>query len=131
MALGEVMTNVKKALVVDDNQALLSMMELLLEGHGYQVQLHDSPIPAVFQAGSERYDLLITDVWMPQIKGGELVERIRATRLNTHVPVVFISGHPDSELESLKEISNAFFLRKPFKSDALIEVLERIGAQAA
>ena len=125
------MSKVKKALVVDDNQALLSMMELLLECHGYQVQLHDSPIPAVFQAGSERYDLLITDVWMPQIKGGELVERIRATRLNTNLPVVFISGHPDSELGELKNTENAFFLRKPFKSEALLDVLEQISANAA
>lgn len=120
------MRTVKRALLVDDNKSLLSLMGLLLEGVGYQVQSFESPIPAIFHAMSERYDILISDVCMPQIKGQELISKVRQSPLNQNIPTLLISGHPDSEIEELHAIPNMHFIRKPFSCDGFLDTVERL-----
>lgn len=120
------MSVTKTALLVDDNSALLSLMTLLLESSDYQVHSFNSPIPAILNAMSQRYDILISDVCMPQLKGQELINKVRNTPMNADIPVILISGHPDSEISELNAITNMQFIRKPFNSDALLQLIEKL-----
>ena len=113
-----------KVLVVDDNQALLSMMGLLLEGEGHQALLFDSPIQAAFEARTQAFDLLITDVCMPQYNGRDLVDNVRLNRVNRNIPVLLISAHPDAQ-DMLGNLGRrSCFLRKPFNSKSFCSAVQ-------
>lgn len=115
-----------KVLVVDDNQALLSMIGLLLEGEGHEAVLFESPIQAAFEARTQAFDLLITDVCMPQYSGQDLVDNVRLNRVNRNIPVLLISAHPHAA-EMLGNVGRrACFLRKPFSSQSFCKAVTRL-----
>lgn len=116
-----------KVLVVDDNQALLSMVGMLLEGEGHEVVLHESPIQAAFTAREQAFDLLITDICMPQYNGNDLAQNIRLNRINSSVPVLLMSAHPDAEQMMGDLGPRSYFLPKPFSMQEFLTVLERLS----
>ena len=80
-------------LVVDDEEALLYSAEKQLRQFGYQVVARSNPLQALddFRANPERFDLLITDQTMPDMKGTELAYEI--TRIRPGFPVILCTGH--------------------------------------
>jgi CheY-like chemotaxis protein len=70
-------------------------------------------------ASSEPFDLLLTDVVMPEMSGPELALRLRG--LQPTLPVLYMSGYTDDVL-SADELAQGYtaFLRKPFANDELI-----------
>jgi two-component system cell cycle sensor histidine kinase/response regulator CckA len=121
-------------LVVEDEDSVRELIRQILEEHGYAVLTARHGRDALMTA--ERYerpiDLLVTDVVMPEMGGGELVGRLTAQRPN--LKVLYISGYTNDEvLRRGIQGANAGFLHKPFSSDDLMrrvrEVLE--GAPAA
>jgi len=86
------------------------------------------PVEALVCSESNGYDLLLTDVVMPKMRGGELARRLREGRPD--LKVLFMSGYPDSSsLLAGESGTNPPFLQKPFMIDGLArkvrEVLDR------
>jgi len=80
---------------------------------GYRVQEAGHPLDALPILESHHFDLVITDVIMPQMNGKELYDRIKAR--STHARVLFISGYTDDALNGLGVLENELsFLEKPF-----------------
>jgi signal transduction histidine kinase len=79
-------------LVVDDTPAFLQLLTGMLKKRGYRVR----PVPggklAIQMAQSERPDLILLDVNMPEMDGYEVCERLKADEALRQIPVVFISG---------------------------------------
>ena len=113
-----------KVLVVDDNQALLEMLGMVLESLGHQAVLYESPIQAAFAAHTEAFDLLITDVCMPQYSGQDLAENVRLNRVNQDLPVLMISAHPEADAMLGHIGKRSYFLRKPFSTQEFVKTLE-------
>ena len=120
-------------LVVEDEDSVRDLVRQILEEHGHAVLTARHGRDALLTA--ERYerpiDLLVTDVVMPEMGGGELVERMVARRPN--LKVLYISGYTNDEVVRRGvQGAPASFLRKPFTSDDFMrrvrEVLEGAGA---
>jgi two-component system, cell cycle sensor histidine kinase and response regulator CckA len=120
-------------LVVEDEDSVRDLVRHILEDHGHAVLTARHGRDAMLIA--ERYerpiDLLVTDVVMPEMGGGELVERLAARRPN--LKVLYISGYTDDEvLRRGVHGAPASFLHKPFTSDDFMrrvrEMLEGAGA---
>ena len=120
-------------LVVEDEDSVRQLVRQILEEHGHAVLTARHGRDALLTA--ERYerpiDLLVTDVVMPEMGGGELVERLLAQRPG--LKVLYISGYSNDEvLRRGVQGATASFLHKPFTSDDLIrrvrEVLEAAPA---
>jgi two-component system cell cycle sensor histidine kinase/response regulator CckA len=120
-------------LLVEDEESLLSMTAKILERHGYTVVKSKDPQAAVARiecTDCPRVDLLITDVIMPGMSGGELAQRVSA--ITPNLKVLFISGYTDDAIlhHGVREEGIAF-LQKPFSPHALAmkvrEVLDRRG----
>ena len=120
-------------LVVEDEDSVRDLVRQILEDHGHAVLTARHGRDAMLIA--ERYelpiDLLVTDVVMPEMGGGELVRRLGARRPN--LKVLYISGYTDDEvLRRGVHGAPASFLHKPFTSDDFMrrvrEVLEGAGA---
>src|SRR5712664_2886295 len=88
----------RTVLLVDDDESILSLLQIALTQLGWQVlaaangqqalDLHEAQIPAL--------DLLITDLQMPLMNGCELARRLREMRPT--LPILFISGDSSSDL---------------------------------
>jgi CheY-like chemotaxis protein len=79
-------------LFVDDEKSIVDMCSEMLTRLGYRVETAMTPLAALdqFQSNPKKFDLVITDMTMPQMTGLQLVKRIKA--VNPKVPVVLCTG---------------------------------------
>ncbi len=109
-------------LLVEDDPVLLNLLDRILAGEGYRVEPAASGPEAleVFRQRPGEFRLLITDMEMPAMNGGELARAIRASRPD--LPVLFISGF----CASAPRLARSAFLAKPFTPTELRASLDRL-----
>ena len=108
-------------LVVEDEDGVRKMVHTALERSGYQVLVASSGPEALGIAAAHEgpIDLLITDMIMPRMNGGELAKRFE--ELRPTMALLFISGYAGNTLQSTGNLeSQAAFLQKPFAPAALL-----------
>lgn len=98
--------------IVDDEPSILNMLSSILEDEGYQVSLAKSGAEALKLIRAELPDLVILDIWMPEIDGLEILKRIR--HQFPHLMVVMMSGHGSVETAVKATKLGAYdYLEKP------------------
>src|SRR5262245_17152292 len=111
-------------LVVDDEENIRHTLRGVLADEGYDVLEAPDGRRALELLAHAEPRLAIVDVWMPEVDGVELVERMRTQAPG--VPVIVISGHGTIETAVRVIRLGAFdFLEKPFPLDALLNVVGR------
>src|SRR5688572_19387314 len=85
----------RRVLVVDDEQETCDLLKMVLEREGFSVSTSTSAQAALEMVGAEDFDVVSTDLSMPEMGGLELCERVLGTRPN--VPVVVITGQGSIE----------------------------------
>ena len=107
-------------LVVEDEHAIRRLVERVLGGNGYRVLVAATGSEAIDIAHeSERIDLLVTDVIMPQMSGVTVAESIKG--MHPDVKVLFMSGYPDDTVAHLGVLDGVDkFIQKPFTSEELL-----------
>jgi CheY-like chemotaxis protein len=121
----------KTVLIVDDDEAILDSLRLLLEFEGVSVLTSADSGSALYQVGQagENIDVLIIDVTLPEVSGPECLELIRGTLPKT--PAILVSGFSEADLETPLELDErTLFLTKPCPRKILIEMLESLLATA-
>ena len=120
----------QKILLVDDEPALTATFQRLLARLNYQVTSRNSAREAIalFRENPAHFDLVITDLTMPEINGLELTRQLRALRPD--LPVLLASGF-SAELnrENLHAAGVTDLLEKPISMTALADVLQRTLAK--
>jgi len=119
-----------RILVVDDDKAVRSMLQVNLGKRGMHVTLAEQPEQALRLLRAEPYDLLLTDVRMPGSTGLELLERARAAWPD--MPAVVMTGYGSVE-DAVKAMKAgaADYIIKPIARDELLVVIERSLEQKA
>ncbi|MDY6903456.1 MAG: fused response regulator/phosphatase [Thermodesulfobacteriota bacterium] len=111
-------------LVVDDNLLNLKLLATTLDNHGYKTLMAmDGPTARQF-AETEKPDLILLDVKMPDEDGFEVIKQLKSNPATSSIPVIFLSGL--SELESKLtgfELGAVDYITKPFHP---LEVLARV-----
>jgi len=115
----------KKILLVDDNEAQLSMTEIQLK-KTYEVTTAKSGKEALNHLFHGLVpDLIMLDILMPDMDGWETFGRLRAVSVLNEVPIIFLSSVNDkSEIDRAFDMGAADFIVKPFNSK---EFLERVS----
>ena len=114
-------------LFVDDEEALAMMGKQLLEGLGYEVTIRTSSIEALaaFRSTPNRYDLLITDMTMPNMTGDKLTREILKIRPN--MPVILCTGFSELITEqSALSIGIQKYLMKPIIRRNIAEAVREV-----
>ena len=104
-------------LVVDDHRDTLRSMKLLLTRLGYHVLAAENMTDALRIASEEEFDILLSDIGLPDGSGLELIRRIRETR---SVPALALSGFGmDEDLQRSRDAGFSDHLTKPVSLDRL------------
>lgn len=114
-----------KLLVVDDNQANVDLLEMVLSFAGFtSIDTTTDPTVVPDQQRTNRYDLILSDLRMPILDGFGLLRILREEYCTAELPILVITAQTDSEsrLKAL-ELGATDFLHKPFDQS---EVLNRV-----
>jgi CheY-like chemotaxis protein len=127
----------RRILVVDDNQALVRIMEAVLQKHGYQVLTAYDGFAAIEIALSQKPDLIILDIEMPGIDGYRVCHRLQRSEITAKIPVLMLTikgqvdapGIPTERNMALRvaernrgyEVGATDFMSKPIRAQALVE----------
>lgn len=114
-------------LVVDDDEGLRNSLKALLTSVGYLVSTAESSGQAVTEIGAQRPDLILTDIFMAEGDGYELINAIRNFR--EEIPVVAMSGGGFGTCDHLgvaRRLGATAAIAKPFRSVELVETIDRV-----
>ncbi len=107
--------NGEKILFIDDEESLVFASKQSLEDLGYEVVTENNPVNAlnVFQKDPEAFDLIITDISMPEMTGLRLCEEIM--KIRSKIPIILCSGYREHISEQkAKALGVKTFLLKPY-----------------
>jgi putative two-component system response regulator len=111
----------EKVLIVDDESAARTALEMLLRREGFEVRDAGNGEAALAECAAFRPDLILLDILMPGIDGFEVCRRIKATPETRLTPVVLITGLSETE-DRIKGINAGAddFLSKPIDMNELL-----------
>lgn len=113
-----------RILVVDDDRAMCQLLVDLLREDGYRVEVSYDGESAIEKHRTSRFDLTITDLMMPKMKGIELIQRLR--EIDGGAPVLLITafGTIESAVEAMR--AGAFhYVTKPFHNEEILIQVKR------
>ena len=114
----------QKILLVEDDAPLLEVMRCLLEAEGYEVSLAVNGKQALELFGTNRPNLVISDIMMPEMGGYELLESVRALQEGITVPFLFLSARTErSDVNRARSLGVDDYLFKPFEASELINAV--------
>ena len=107
-----------KILVVDDENSLREMLSILLQRQGYQVEQAGDGVAAFTMAQVSSYDLIISDIRMPQMSGIELLRQLRSQNNNVTVMMMTAFSSTEEAVDAMK-LGAYDYITKPFKNDEI------------
>lgn len=115
----------RKILVVDDEQIIRESLSYVLRKEDYQVDEADNGKAAYEKLLEKSYDLVITDLEMPEMKGTELLDKIRNLSVQTSTIVVTAYGSLETAISALRSGASDYIL-KPVEFDELLIKVKRL-----
>ncbi len=115
----------KSILVLDDSPFILAVLGDMLKKLNYNVTTVDNMKEACQKVESTRYDMIITDLNMPDMDGFEFTRKVKSYSHYKFVPIVMLSSEVnDKNIAKAKEIGVSTFLSKPLKESQLKTLLQ-------
>lgn len=112
----------KKVLVVDDTKNIRLLLSKCLELEGYEVQTANDGQQAIELFKNDHFDLAFLDIKMPEIRGTEVLKRIREMGIDT--PVIIITAYATiKNAVDCTKMGAVAYLQKPFTTDKIKSVL--------
>lgn len=120
-------SHVRHVLVIDDEPAVLRVIGLLLERHGFKVDSAVNGREGLKLIETNSYNVILSDIIMPELSGVDFLRELR--RHDLDVPVILMTAGPtlDSALDAI-EYGAQQYLLKPVEPDALVKAVGRGAA---
>lgn len=114
----------KRILIVDDDHALVKMVEAFLTSHGYAVASACDGEEGVEQVKKQRPDLIVLDVQMPKMNGYTFIFELKKIDGASSIPILVLTAKEGMaeifKVEGVKE-----YLIKPFQTEALLASIKK------
>ena len=117
-----------KILVVDDSHTTRILQKNILTNQGYNVLTASNPLDALDKTAHNRFDLIISDVQMPEMTGFEFIEKLRSTPAYEKTPIIVVSSEPREHYTDViaKTKIMAYIQKNLFKQDELIKMIQEV-----
>ena len=116
-----------RIMVIDDEPRILDIVTYFLEEGGYEVEAFTTPGEGLQAARKGRFDVAVLDIVLGRASGYDVAGRLKKIKTAEKMPVLFISSRvemADLFLESYE--GRAEFIQKPFRKNALLEMVETL-----
>ena len=123
----QIPTGHEKILLVDDEEIIVKMERIMLEKLGYQITSFTDSQEALqaFRTTPDSFDLLITDLTMPQLTGIQLASEVNAIRAD--LPIILLSGFSETmNAEKAKSLGIREYIMKPVIKKELAQVIRKV-----
>ena len=117
----------ERILVIDDEEAVLNLSKQMLEQLGYKVETRTSSVEALelFNAKPDRFDLVITDMTMPNMTGDQLAKKMM--KIRPDIPIILCTGFSERITETkAKRIGIRSYLMKPVTERNLGDIVRQV-----
>lgn len=113
-----------KTLIIDDEPGIRQQLSFVLEDEGYEVQTASTGLEGLKEAEFKNFDIVITDLMLPDLDGMEIVSRVK--QINPDTIVVMITGHGSIEkaVEAIKSGADDY-IPKPLDGNEVVIKLEK------
>lgn len=119
------MENIMEILIVDDEQDYCDVMEMILVTHGYNVETCNDGNEALRKMISKNFDLVLTDLMMPNMDGTELLKNIKQLYPKTEVIMMTAYGTIEKAVETMKQGAFTYII-KGNSPESLMEEIETL-----
>ncbi len=116
----------KKVLVVDDEPDTLELVKLVLESAGFEAILVNNGIEALAKIDTEKLDLVLLDIMMPDMDGWDVFRKIKEK--NTTIPIAILTAKAQNidKLLGLHVLKADDYITKPFGKNELIGKVRKL-----
>jgi DNA-binding response OmpR family regulator len=117
----------QKILLIEDNRDLANLLSLYLRSGGYKEVLAQNSAQGISKALSERPDLIITDLFLPDMNGVDAANELRQNPTTAGIPIIVLTAMTvgDWKAQALKA-GVAEFLVKPISRSHLLQVVRNL-----
>lgn len=118
----------KRVLVAEDSITSRLLLKHILEGAGYQVETAVDGLDALSKLRQSKFDIVVSDVEMPQLDGIALTERIRGNPKTSDTPLVLVTSlsSPQERERGLHAGADAYVVKGSFEQDNLLTTVRRL-----
>ncbi len=123
------MTENIKILIVEDSQSTRSMIRSIIEdmGEEYTVYEAENGYEALKILPTEEFNIVVTDINMPDINGLELINFLRTTPRYKDTPVIIVSTErTEKDIQRGLALGAEAYITKPFKPEEIQETINRV-----
>ena len=114
-------------LTVDDSPSLRMAIRIALTGAGYAVTEAGDGVEGLQKAGEGTFDLVVTDLNMPNMDGLTMIREMRKLPTYCGTPIIFLTTESDDAMKAQAKAAGATgWLVKPFVPDQLIRVARKV-----
>lgn len=117
----------KTVLIVDDSESIRDVVSFTLENEGYNVLIGKDGKDALKYFNGTEIHLLLTDLYMPEMNGIELIKEVRAMDKYKRIPILFLTTESQTgkKMEA-KEAGATGWIVKPFVPAKLLAALKKV-----
>jgi two-component system chemotaxis response regulator CheY len=117
----------KIIMTADDSASVRQMVSFTLKQNGYEVVEAVDGQDALTKLSTQKVDMLITDLNMPNLDGIGLIKGVRGGALNKFIPIIMLTTESqDSKKGEGKAAGATGWIVKPFKPDQLVAVVKKV-----
>jgi two-component system chemotaxis response regulator CheY len=116
-----------KILTVDDSASIRLTTRVTLSNAGYAVTEAVDGLDGLSKLQAGEYDLVVTDLNMPNMDGLTMIRELRKLPAHMGVPVIFLTTESDGELKAQAKAAGATgWLTKPFDPESLVKIAKKV-----
>lgn len=117
-------------LIVDDSPSIRQTIQISLGDAGHAITEAVNGADGLSKAQSKRYDLIVTDLNMPEMDGLSMIKALRQLPSYAGVPILFLSTESDAGIKQQARAAGATgWLTKPFAADQLLQIITKVLAR--
>lgn len=120
----------KDILIIDDEELITKSLLKLLSNEGYNVTVVRNGRDALEKVKVKSFDLIISDIKMPDLDGIETIRQIRGELIKSGrkpIPEIVITGYADKDkYESAMDLKVSDYIYKPFERDNFLKIIEGV-----
>ncbi len=122
--------NLKKILIVDDEEGIVKVVKMYLEHHDYEVITASEGQEGLEKAKTEKPDLIVLDLMLPKINGYKVCGLLKKDTRYTKIPIIlFTAKAQEKDIKLGEEVGADAYIIKPFEPEILLSKIKELIGQ--